>query len=159
MASVNNIFLVNSDPPVKRYVKTVPSKVGGIRFDANGKLEVGFVLESDEDGFNYEAEVLEIYTTREDRALRQLNRSLFTQGYLKEYNAEAPEVDTRNMLTDEEIVEIASMRNIQSLIARISELSSPFTLQRILTAANDIGRPAKTVGAIEQRLAAVNEKI
>ena len=157
MASVNNIFLVNIDPPVKRYVKTVPSKVGGIRFDANGKTQIGFILESAAGGFSYDSEVLEIYTDREDRAVRQMNKNLFTQGFLKQYNAEAPELDTRNMLSDEDIVEIASLRNIKALEARISDLTSPFTVQRILTAANDIGRPAKTISIIEQRLAAVSE--
>jgi len=37
MASVHNIFLVNIEPPVKRYVKTLPSKVGGVRLDAAGR--------------------------------------------------------------------------------------------------------------------------
>lgn len=156
MSSQNNIFLVNIEPPVKRYVKTIPSKVAGVRFDSNGKLEIGFVLESAPSGeFDYDSEVLEIYTDRENRALKQLNRSLFAQGFLKEYNLEAPEVDTTNMLSDEEVVEIASMRNIKSLEVRISELTSPFTIQRVLTAANDIGRPAKTIATIEARLNAV----
>jgi hypothetical protein len=155
MASVNNIFLVNENPPVARYVKTIESKVGGIRFDSRGQTEVGFVLESDPTHFDYDSEVLEIYTERENRALKQLNRKLFSEGYLKEYKLESPEVDTRNMLSDEAIIEIASMRNIKSLEARIAELTSPFTIQRILTAATDIGRPAKTVALIQARLDAV----
>lgn len=153
MSSMNNIFLVNVDPPVKRYVKTIPSKLGGIRFDSNGKNQIGFILETSPTGaFVYDDEVLEIYTDREDRAFRQLNKSLFTKGYLKEYAQEAPELDTANMLTDEEVAEIASMRNIQQLTKRISELTSPFTVQRILNAANDIGRPAKTIAAIQAHL-------
>lgn len=157
MSSVNNIFLVNAESPVKRYVKTVPSKVGGIRFSSNGENQVGFVLESEPTGFVYDAEVLEIYTEREDRALRQLNKSLFTNGYLKEYALDAPPVDVSNMLTDDEIVEIASLRNIYTLEARINELTSPFTLRRILDEANNIGRPAKTVATIQKRLDAVSK--
>jgi len=156
MGSVNNIYLVNVEPPVKRYVKTIPSRVGGIRFDANGKTEVGFILASDERGFIYDNEVLEIYTEREDRALRQLNKNLFTQGYLKEYTADAPGIDVSNMLSDEEIHEIASMRNIKSLEVRLTELSSPFTLRRVLDTANEIGRPQKTIAVIQARLDAVS---
>jgi hypothetical protein len=152
MGSVNNIFLVNSSPPVKRYVKTIPSMVGGLRFDTVGERQVGFILESDPAGFFYDDEVLEIYTEREDRALRQLNRELFTQGFLKEYKAEAPEVDTTNMLSDEDIIEVASIQNIKTLESRIKQLTSPFTMQRILTAANDIGRPSKTIALIQARL-------
>ncbi len=153
MSSMNNIFLVNIDPPVKKYVKTIPSKLGGVRFDASGKNQVGFILQSSPTGeFVYDDEVLEIYTDREDRAFRQMNKSLFTQGYLKEYVQEAPELDTANMLTDNEVTEIASMRNIQQLTKRISELTSKFSVQRILDEANTIGRPAKTVAVIQARL-------
>lgn len=152
MDSVNNIYRVVDTPPVRRYIKAVPSKVAGVRLDANGKEQVGFILQSDPDTFNYDKEVLEIYSEREDRAVKQLNRALFSNGYLIEYNVEAPPIDTSNMLTDEQIVEIASLRNINALEARIRELTSPFTLQRILIAANDIGRPAKTVAVIQKRL-------
>ena len=147
---------MNENPPVKRYVKTVPSKLGGVRFDTDGKNHVGFILETQNvDTFVYDDEVLEIYTAREDRALRQLNKSLFTNGYLKEYMQEAPDVDVHNMLTDDEILEIAKITNIQVLQKRIAELTSSLTVRRILTAANDVGRPIKTIAAIQARLDAI----
>lgn len=157
MASVNNIFLEVSDPPFAKYMKTVPSKLGGVRFDADGKQQVGFIIESNPSGFVYDDEVLEIYSSREDRAVRQYNKALFTKGLLKEYKQDQPPLDMSNMLSDEAVVEIASIRNLQHLTKRISEITSPFTLQRILTAANSIGRPAKTVEAIQTRLTQIQD--
>jgi len=156
MSSVNNIYLVNIEPPVKKYVKTIPSKVGGIRFDSRGEHEVGFILEtSDQTKFVYDDEVLEVYTSREDRALRQLNRKLFEQGFLKEYLEEAPALDTTNMLTDAEIEEVARISNINSLKTRLLDFTSAVTVQRILKSAEEIGRPAKTLELIRQRLETV----
>lgn len=153
MSSVNNIYLVNIEPPVKKYVKTIPSKLGGIRFDARGEREVGFVLETiNPDQFVYDDEVLEVYTEREDRALRQLNRKLFELGYLKEYAQDAPALDTANMLSDEEILEVAKTPNINTLKARLLDFTSAVTVERVLKAAQEVGRPAKTLEVIKQRL-------
>lgn len=152
MASQNNIYLVVMDEPYKRYTKAVPSQVGGIRLDANGKEPVYFILHSHPKGFEYDAEVLEIYTEREDRYFRQANRGLFAQGLLKEYFGEQPELDDSNVLTDAEVQEVAAMRNIESMRKRLNELSSVYTIRRILAAANEIGRPQKTVQMIESRI-------
>jgi hypothetical protein len=152
MGSVNNIYLVIADEPYKRYVKTIASKVGGVRMDDQMKGQTGFILESAPDGFSYEAEVLEIYSDREDRLLRQANKTLFSNGYLKEFTGQLPELDTTNMLDDDEVDMIAATKNIQVLQKRINELTSPFTVKRILDKANEIGRPQKTIAVIQDRL-------
>lgn len=152
MGSANNMYLMVATPPVKKYVKTVPSKIGGVRLDAEGKTVTGFILESKPDTFVYDAEVLEIYSDKEDRFLRQMNRKLFENGFITEYFSEIPEVDTKNMFTDDEVTAIASTHNIQQLQKRIGEITSPISMKRILAAANEIGRPQKTVQLIQRRL-------
>lgn len=149
--SVNNIFLIVVDPPYKRYVKTVPSSIGGIRLNSEGTNTTEFVLRSHPDGFVYDDEVLEIYTDREDRFLRQSNKTLFQKGYLKEYIGEQPQLDTSNMLTDSEIEEIASIRNVAVLQKRLNEITSILSMKRILDLATEIGRPAKTLQIIKKR--------
>lgn len=155
MASQNNIFLVNAATPVRKYVKTVPSRVGGVRFDADGKNQTGFILDSDPNGFVYDSEVLEIYTEREDRAVRQWNQKLFTNGLLKEYNAEQPQIDLSNMLSDEDVTAIAAMRNLPALQKRLQEITSSITAQRIYDSAVELGRPAKTIASIKERVDAL----
>lgn len=152
MASVNNIFLVNIEPPVKRYVKTLPSKVGGWRLDAAGKNQIGFILESSPDGFSYDAEVLEIYSEKEDRYLRQTNRVLFTEGFIKEYSGDMPNVDTTNMVSDEDVQMIASTRLPAHMRSKLREYTSVVTLQRIRQAADEMGRARSVMNIIDERL-------
>jgi len=157
MASVNNIYLVLTDPPTHRYVKSIPSKIAGVRLDADGKNQVGFVLQSQTSGeFSYDDEVLEIYSDREDRFLRQVNKGLFKQGLLQPFKGELPDVDMSNVLSDEAIVEIASIRNLPQLQKRLQEITSPFTVKRVYDTAVQIGRPQKTIAAINERLEIIN---
>ena len=156
MPSINNIFLMSVEEPVRRYQKTIRSQVGGLRMDTEGKV-VAFILKSSPTGsFDYEYDVLEVYSDREDRYIRQANRKLFESGMLKEYVGEMPALDTTNMLSDSEIRDIAGTTNVPSLNKKLQEITSAFTIQRVLDMAKEIGRPAKTLDLITNRLNEVN---
>lgn len=142
MASVNNIYLLAGDP-FKQYVKTIPSTVAGMRLDpghAEPRL-VGFVLESLPDGFDTEAEVLAVYSQREDDYLQQANRALFRLGMLKEYagDSDKPAIDYSNFLSDDEVKAVASLKTVAALRSRLSDITSYFTASRIVKAAEDMG--------------------
>lgn len=153
--SVNNIFLMATEPPVKKYQKAIVSQVGGTRLDSDNK-QVYFILKSGPDGFDYEYEVLEVYSDREDKFIRQANRKLFELGMLKEYIGDIREIDTTNLLTDDQIRDIAGTTNVPSLLKKLQELTSTFTVQRVLDTAKEIGRPAKTLDLIANRLKELN---
>lgn len=157
MASTNNYFLSAGDP-VKKYVKTIKSKVSGSRLEPGSTniRPIFFVLETHDSGeFVYEDEVLELYSDRETKHFLQSNRSLIRQGLLQEYNGEAEPVDTSNMLTNDMVQEIASTRNANELTTRLNTYTSGVSVSRILEAATTIGRPKKILDIINARLTAL----
>jgi hypothetical protein len=154
--SVNNIYLVVPTEPYKKYVKTVPSSIAGKRFNDRADAEVGFLLRSVPGVFSYDDEVLEVYSDREDRFLKQANKSLFESGMLKEYTGNRSAMDTRNIMSDEDVLEIASLRNVMQLSKKLEDIDSKITAQRILDTAKEIGRPAKTLELIEKKVKDLN---
>ncbi len=154
MASVNNMFLIAGEP-VKRYVKTLPSKISGSRLEPGSDAvhPIYFVLESLRDApFSYEAEVLELYTDKEVKYFMQANKSLVAAGFIKEYNGTISEPDVTNFLSDEDVQIIAAIKTVPALTNRLDELTSRVAVHRVLDAANDIGRPKRFIDAIELRL-------
>lgn len=154
MASLNNIYLTVETPPYKRYVKTIKSQVAGLRLNDEGK-QASFILHTGPD-FDYEQDVLEIYSDREHRYFLQANRTLIAKGLLKEYNGVKGEIDKTNLLTDDEIETIATTKSMPVLMKRLGELTSKVTVDRVLATATEIGRPQKFLEAIRQRATAVD---
>lgn len=152
MGSLNNIFiLAEIEEPFKKYTKTVDYVVTGWRLDTDGR-QVEFILESPTETFDYEQEVLEIYSEREDKFFRQRNRRLFEKGLIKEFTGEPETVDETNFLTDAEVNEIATIRSSEELKNELNALTSRATVLRIQKAAKEIGRPARIMKVIDTRL-------
>jgi len=140
--------------PVKRYRNMPKHGIAGWRLnpdDGNKKLEFQLVP-TPEPEFDYERDVIELYSTKEIKFFMQANKYLFQQGFLTEYEGEAEPVDTTNMLTDDEVLTIATQRNVPSLKKQIEELTSRVSVQRIYDTAKEIGRPAKTLEIIKNHL-------
>jgi hypothetical protein len=151
--SINNIFLTAGEPFV-RYTKTVNHGITGFRLnpdDNDRKIEFQLITFGPHPP--YEDAVLELYSDKEVKFFRQANRYLFQAGLIREYEGEAPAVDMSNVLDEDEILEIASTRNIQQLEKRIQAITSKITMRRIYEVAQEIGRPAKTLALLEQHLA------
>lgn len=151
MNTLNHQFLTAGEPH-RRFTKTVEHPITGWRLDPDSGRQIEFILTSPTQEFAYDREVLEVYSEREYKFLVQRNRYLFERGLLKEYTGEAEEVDMSNTLTDDEVFALASTRLTSDLHAKLRDITSAVTVRRVLLTAKEIGRPAKVVAAIEQRL-------
>lgn len=168
--SNNHQFIAFNDRVVKRYVKTVLYRVSGYRIDPyRPENQLTFLLITPERdlkfvpqenarpkiermNFSYDDEVLELYSDSEVRIFERLNRATIEAGLLKEYKEETPAINTENMLDDEEIEEIAGIRQLPALRKRLSTITSVITLGRIQNAAHDLNRSVSIIKAVEDRI-------
>ena len=156
MKSDHHQFLEFADQVKKRYIRRRIEPLTGYRLNprnaVNPNERIDFLLATpDEDvsitpweegkptevkqtKFNYENEVLELYTDTEVKAFERMNRLLFENGLLVEYEEQAPEIDKVNVLTNSEIHRLVKLRTTELFRQRIKELSSVFTLQELLKA-------------------------
>jgi hypothetical protein len=151
--SMNNILLTATNPPTHRYAKTIPSKLSGLRLDPVTFVAIPFVLHTpNARDFVYDDAVIELYSDREHRHFLQVNRAFIKAGFLKEYHGEAEPEDLSNIISDEEVEQIASIRTVLAMKARLKDITSPVTVDRVLSMAKHIGRPASIITLIQQRL-------
>lgn len=151
--SFNNILLTAITDPAYKYAKAIPSKLCGKRLDPITNEVIDFILESAADGrFVYENDVIELYNEREHRYFMQANRPFILNGLLKQYAGDALPIDLSNIMSDEDVERIASLRTLPAVKKALSEVSSSVTLDRILLMAKHIGRPQSVIALIEQRI-------
>lgn len=161
--SSNHQFVEYGDNVVRRYVKTVPHILSGLRLNPhNPKERMEFLLKTPENNFDfqtrlvktvdYEEEVLEIYSDTELKVFERLNRSLIESGLLKEYAGEANSVDTTNLLNDDEVNDIAETRQLPVFKSKINKITSVISLKRIRKAIEELNRPVSLVKAVENRI-------
>lgn len=169
--SVNHQFIQFEDNIVKRYTKTVNSMVSGRRLDpARPENQMTWLLKSPDGNFrvlwegtgdtpkceriafSYEDEVIELYSEIEVRLFERQNRALIERGVLKVYSEEAPAIDTTNLLTDEEVKNLAATKQPLSFKKKISEITSVHTLQRILESIEQQNRPVSFMKTVQERI-------
>lgn len=170
MSSTRNIYLSDT-PPVMRYMRPmkVAHTITGWRIDPNTGRQIEFILESSPVGpdtsyedltkrtFNYDTDVVELYSDKEVRFFSQRNRYLFENGLLQEFDGEPEEVDMSNMMSDIEITKIAVLP-FSKLVLRLEEITSAVTMRRIFDIAEEIGRPAKILNQMKAKLAELEKK-
>lgn len=149
--SLNNIMMVAESTPLYKYAKTIPSKLSGVRLDPVTFKEITFQLES-EGEFNYDNDVIELYNERDHRFFLQANRSFIKNGYLKVHDGDSTPVDLSNVVSDEEIERIASIRTNMQMKKELSKITSKVALARVSDMAHTIGRPKSVIELIEQRM-------
>lgn len=169
--SRNHQFYEFDDQIVERWVKTPAHMVSGKRVNPYKPTEhIDFVLRTHRDNFNYEMydqnkfpdveskrkfvyedEVLELYSDTEARLFRRLNRNLIERGLLKPYHGSARETDMSNLLSDEEVTEVATIKTLAGFKRRLSEITSTNTLDRIMVAVRANNRAISFLTAIEDR--------
>lgn len=160
-----------SEQVYKRYTKTMNGMLTGFRLDpTNLEKTVHWLLQSPESvfeqqpisptnnqivfkriGFNYFDEVIEVYSELEDKVFRRKNQGLISRGVLVEYTGDSTELDTR-VMTDTEIVDVASIKNLLAFKKRINEFDSVHALQKIQEAVNTLDRPVSFSKAIQEKL-------
>lgn len=102
--------------------------------------------------FNYDTDVIEIYSEQEDRVFLALNRYLFQNGLIAPYDGTRDSVDMSNALSDAEISDIAGSKNLLNFKKRIKAIDSVTTLQRIKDTTERADRPISFIRAIEERI-------
>jgi hypothetical protein len=154
MKSINHQFLEFSDQVTKRYTKARLQPLTGWRLNpqnaVNPNERIEFLLATPEENvqytpygegeptkakqvkFTYEDEVLELYTEQEVRSFERMNKLLIENGLLVEYSETTPAVNKANTLSDVELRKIAKLKMLSAFKARISDLTSIYTLESLL---------------------------
>jgi hypothetical protein len=145
--SKHNVYPEFSDQVVERWQKSTVMAIGGKRLNPYRPDEkLDFLLMSrDEDfnlatrvlTFNYESEIVELYSDREVRLFRSLNKSAIERGLMKPYEELAPAVDTSNVLTDSDIADILNITNHLKLKSRLKQITALHVLTRIKAGITD----------------------
>jgi hypothetical protein len=153
MATQNNIFMTAGEP-IARFTLTPKHGITGWRLnpdDNNRKVEWA-LTPTPEPEFDYERDVIELYSDKEVKFFKQANRYLLKEGLIREFEGTPKPIDITNMLTDEQVMEIATDTQIKRLKNRLAELTSKVSVDRIYRTAIEIGRPAKTLELMKERL-------
>lgn len=154
--SINNIYYTQ-EQAYKRYAKACKYTISGMRLDPDDHWrKVEFILINPDGTFKYEYDVIEIYSEKEYKFFLNKNRYLIENGLIKEYfdGPTAPVIT--NMMTDDEVEEIAGLRTLQKLEERLAVINSRATLQRIYDAAVEIGKSKRMLDAIQERINSIS---
>jgi hypothetical protein len=163
----NNIY-PSFDVVYKRYAKVPIHIVAGDRVDPHDATKnVGWTLSTSENSFDfstkkrsafvYEDEVIEIYSELEDKLFKRLNKNLFVNGLLKEYNESDLLPDFGNFLSDKEIDDIVESKSVADFQNSLQKLTSEETLKRVRESAIAKNKPIKRIQAIDARIKAVQD--
>lgn len=168
--SKNHQYLEFEEKIVKRYAKTTNSALTGYRLDPHRpENRINWMLISPkssfsviwEDGkepkiqrikFSYDDEVIELYSDIEVKLFERLNKAAIENGALRVYTEQAPGIDTTNLLTDPEIEQLATTKQLPSLKKKISTITSIHTLNRVLERVEAHDRPLSVARAIQDRI-------
>lgn len=159
--SANNQFIEYDDQVYARYKKASIGAVSGIRLHPRTQERVGFILLSSLDNFtietksldfNYDTDILEIYSPEEDRLFRKLNAYLFNSGLLIPFEDSKEEIVTTNALADDDLTELVMLKNFKQFESRINKITSRVTLDRARAVAESKDRPYSYIRAIESRI-------
>lgn len=176
--SKNHQFYEFDDQIVERWVKTPAHMISGKRVNPYNPVEhIDFVLRTHRDNFDfqqhnqmqypdvdskrkfvYEDEVLELYTDTEAKLFRRLNRNLIERGLLKPYQGKARDTDMSNLLSDDDVQEIAMIKTLNGFKSKLKAITSVTTLDRIMVAVKANNRAISFLSAIEAKRDELNRK-
>ena len=143
--------------PVKVYRKAIVGKVIAKVIDPFSGERAEVLISGDPK--NTDASELEVslWTPFEVKYFEQYNKGLIEKGSLVLAQSKSEfKVNYSNALSDEQLVEIVSSPFF-SMRKAINEITSETTIQRLLKAAKEANRPAKTVQEIELRLEEIQQ--
>ena len=167
MSSTNNIFPELEGKIFKRYSKVPVHMIAGMRPDPyETRKSISWVLQTKDENysirekqltFEYEDEVIELYSQFEVDTFKRLNKNLFDQGFFKEYIGEQAAVNTTNTISDNELENIANIRSNEAFAVEINKLTSPLTLERLKQIATAAGKSVKKIQLIDSRIEALED--
>lgn len=163
--STNNIYVGLDNTIYKKYAKVPVHIVGGIRLNPNDLTQkVPWILQTNPANYNpvtkqvtfeYEDEVLELYSKKEHDAFLRLNQKLLEQGLLKVFEEEQSVVNVENTIPDSELEKIASLRSTFS--ETVDRITSVMTLERLKKIAINSGKSIKKIQYIDSRIEALTD--
>ena len=178
MNSVNHQFMEFSSKVFKRYVRTTMYPIGGKRLNPRNTQNtyevIDFLLATSPDNyeytpqidansgsvvktdvkqvaFDYNQEVLELYSEDEYKVFQRLNKELLSDGALIEYDEEAPVVDFVNTLSDADIKKLVRLKTKSIFEGKIKELTSVRTLKLVMTALEETDAPMSYAKIVRER--------
>ena len=101
--------------------------------------------------FDYEQEVIELYSEDELKLFQRLNRDLLVNGDLVEYNDKAPVIDLVNTLSDTDIKKLVRLKTKSIFEAKVKELTSLRTLKLVMAALEETDAPMSYAKIIKER--------
>lgn len=176
--SINTQFIQHADSVYKRYKKTQLAALSGKRPDPDDlSKQMAFLLITPESKIHYKSvkqgdidvmefsgrdpkldyddEILEIYSEREDKVFRALNKKLIESGLLVETNESREDLHTENALTDHDIDVIARSKTPLAFNAHLKKITSLATLDRIKSRLLELDRPVSFTKAVESHASVI----
>lgn len=145
---------MQEDKPIKSYIKTILGKVYVMVLDPFNDQPMGLLLEGDPKKPD-EGAILDVWTTKQDVFIRNMNRNHFTNGLIKEYTRSTePRERTIEEATDPELTEIVNLKFL-SLQSKLNKITSIPVLFRLANLARENEKSDKIIRAIEARLSEV----
>jgi hypothetical protein len=104
---------------------------------------------------NDEGCLIDVWTVKEDVFLRKMNKNHFAKGNLipfaRKEEYKPSEEELLNSMTDEDMLKLLEAKWF-TLQSSVSKMTSPAPLYRLLTLAQEMERPEKTLELIRARL-------
>lgn len=159
MTDESQLFgMMQTNKPLKMYIKTVPSVVYVNILDPFSGKAAGTLLKGNPRTYARES-IVEIWSEKEDVYFQRANRKHIETGVVIPYTpkdvVEVSEEERINSMSDEEM-EVLLKKPFFSLQSVVNKTTSPATLFRMLEMAKDLDRSEKTISLIEGKLAELN---
>lgn len=141
--SLFTIYPEYSDSVLERWKRVSVCAVAGTRLSPdNPALRVSFISQSQKElvdgsvAFDYENDVIELYSEKEMKLFRIMNKNAIEKGLLIPFAGTADDLNTANALTDKEIDAMITLHHAK-FKKELSVITSEHTLKRIQSKLTD----------------------
>ena len=149
---------MQQEKPYATYKKTIIGKLAVRYLDPLRGTEAIEILKGDPSKSN-DGILFSVWSFPEDRYLRQNNKEHLERGRLIPIDTPGDlELDTTNMVSDEEIEKILLQPHF-ALKNKLATFTSTVPVQRFLLAAEKLNRPVKTIQYIKEVLSQMEQKV
>lgn len=163
--SISNIYHEFEDRVKEKWIKTVPAKVAGTRLDPyDDRTRITFLLETEEkdfgpDGvtFDYDNEVIELYSDREVTVFKRANKAQIRAGLLARYDGSPKETETSQAMSDSDLLDIIENAASGKPYCRtnfkeeLAKINSRYTIGRLRPLLKDRSMPLWVEDEISKR--------
>lgn len=141
--SLFTIYPEYADAIVERWKRVTVCAVAGTRLSPdNPALRLSFITQSDKDligssvAFDYETDIIELYSAKECQLFRIMNKNAIEKGLLIPFSGTANDLNTANALSDKEIESLITLHHAK-FKKELTAITSEHTLKRIQSRLTD----------------------